>query len=52
MDEDELKLLKEHLLNAVFHKESKHLVKELDAIQDKHVIRHGCRAFLLDGNLS
>ena len=49
MDEDELKLLKEHLLNAVFHKESKRLVKELDAIQDKHVIRHGCRAFLLDG---
>lgn len=49
MDEDELKLLKEHLLNAVFHKEEKRLVKELGAIQDKHAIRYGCRAFLLDG---
>lgn len=49
MEHDEIKALKEHLINAVFHKESKRLVMKLSEIQDQHMLRHGCRAFMLDG---
>lgn len=49
MDHDELKSLKDHLIMAVFSKESKRLVELLNEIQDQHSLKYGCRAFLLDG---
>ena len=49
MEHDEIKALKEHLVNAIFTKEQIRLCKALGEIQDQHMLRHGCRAFMLDG---
>lgn len=49
MEHDDIVSLKTHLLNAVFHKESKRVVSLLSEIQDTHMLWHGCRAFMLDG---
>lgn len=42
-------LVRDHFLIAVLEKEAQRLKKLLDEIQDQHALRHGSRAFLLDG---
>ena len=49
MEHDEIKSLKEHLVIAIFYKEQRRVVTLLSEIQDQHMLRHGCRAFMLDG---
>lgn len=49
MDKAEKDAIKVAVLGAVFVPEATRLKKLLGAIQDRHALTHGCRAFMLDG---
>lgn len=49
MDQESIKCLKTYFIGAVVDKERNRLKNLMNQIQDAHALKHGCRAFLLDG---
>lgn len=51
MDQEYINGLKTYFIGAVVDKEKKRLKAQMNLIQDQHALKHGCRAFLLDGKV-